>query len=303
MKVLVAEDDVIQRTLLEKALTEWGYEALPAGDGDAAWKLLQDEQAPDLLLLDWMMPGLDGVEVCKQVRSLGRDRYTYILVLSARAGHADMLAALEAGADDYLIKPFDPAELKARLNTGRRILHLQNELITAREAMRRQATRDSLTGTWNHAAILEVLEHELGRARREGKPVAAVLADLDHFKAVNDTFGHLTGDAVLCEFAARTAAALRPYDLIGRYGGEEFLVVLPNCDETAVVAVCERLRRRVADQPFTHDGRDVPVTVSVGAAVSRAGSGDAATLVKAADLALYRAKAAGRNRVELAPPI
>jgi diguanylate cyclase (GGDEF)-like protein len=303
MKVLVAEDDVIQRALLEKALTEWGYEALPAGDGEAAWKMLQDEQAPDLLLLDWMLPGVDGVELCKQVRSLGRDRYTYILVLSARAGHADMLAALEAGADDYLIKPFDPAELKARLNTGRRILHLQNELVAAREAMRRQATRDSLTGTWNHAAILEVLEHELGRARREGKPVAVILADLDHFKNVNDTFGHLAGDAVLCEFAARTAAALRPYDLIGRYGGEEFLIVLPGCDESAVAAVSERLRRRVAEQPFTHDGREVSVTVSVGAAVSRACTGDAATLVQAADQALYRAKAAGRNRVELAPPI
>jgi two-component system cell cycle response regulator len=303
MKVLVAEDDGIQRLLLEKALTEWGFEALPAGDGDAAWKLLQGEQAPDLVLLDWMMPGLDGVEVCKQLRQSGRGRYTYVLVLSARAGHADMLAALEAGADDYLIKPFDPAELKARLNTGRRILHLQNELIAAREAMRRQATRDSLTGTWNHAAILEVLEHELGRSRREGKPVAVILTDLDHFKNVNDTFGHLTGDAVLCEFTARTTAALRPYDLVGRYGGEEFLVVLPNCDEAAVAAVSERLRRRVAEQPFTHGGREVTVTASVGAAVSRNGQGDAAALVQAADQALYRAKAAGRNCVEIAPPL
>jgi two-component system, cell cycle response regulator len=302
MNILVADDDAVHRRLLEAMLGGWGYRVHTAADGHAAWDALCGDSPPEMAVLDWMMPGFDGATLCRKVREQHRDRYTYLLLLSSRADHADLIAGLEAGADDYLIKPYDPAELKARLNTGRRILHLQNELIAAREAMRRQATRDGLTGAWNHAAILEVLDRELARARRDGRPISVVLTDIDHFKRVNDTHGHLAGDAVLREFASRLSVALRPDDLVGRYGGEEFLLILPGCDEASAVKVCERLRQRISGEPFTFDGGSIRLTASFGAVIHGGHRYDAVDLVRAADTALYRAKAGGRDRVEVARP-
>ncbi|MGL4554693.1 MAG: GGDEF domain-containing response regulator [Gemmataceae bacterium] len=303
MDILVADDDAVQRRLLEATLGGWGYRVRTAADGVAAWDVLRADSPPELAVLDWMMPNLDGPQLCRRVREHSRDRYTYLLLLTSRADRSDLIQGLEAGADDYLIKPCDPAELKARLNTGRRILHLQNELIAAREAMRRQATRDGLTGAWNRAAILEVLDRELARARREARPVGVVLTDIDHFKRVNDTHGHQAGDAVLREFVARLSVALRPDDLVGRYGGEEFLIVLPGCDEAALARVCERLRQRVAGEPFrAPDGQPIPVTTSFGAVIHGGHRYDGGDLVRSADAALYRAKAAGRDRVEVARP-
>jgi diguanylate cyclase (GGDEF)-like protein len=255
-------------------------------------------ESPHLAILDWEKPGMDGEEVCRRVRAQAREPYMYLLMLTGRDGRDFKLQGLEAGADDYLVKPFDPAELRARLNIGRRILHLQTELIAAREAMRQQATCDSLTGTLNHATILEMLAHELALSRRDGKPVGVVLADLDHFKKVNDTYGHQAGDAVLRTVASRLAVALRPDDRIGRYGGEEFLLVLPDCDDQATLSICERVRKRIAEEAFVHGGVAIPVTVSLGAAVF-AGRGDLVDVVKAADTALYRAKSEGRNRASM----
>ena len=194
-------------------------------------------------------------------------------------------------------------ELKARLNTGRRILGLQEQLIAAREEMRRQAMRDSLTGAWNHAAILDILRREMARSERDGGPISVILADLDHFKRVNDCFGHPAGDEALCEAHHRMAAAMRPYDTIGRYGGEEFLIVLPGCDETDAWQFCERMRASVADRAMLYNGQEISVTISAGAAVhDHSVPADAQALLQAADQALYCAKNAGRNRVVLAPP-
>lgn len=300
MKVLVADDDDVFRHLLQTRLSAWDYRVTAVRDGRAAWDVLQSEDAPDLVVLDWVMPNMDGDQVCRLLRQRAQSRYTYVLLLTAKRDRGDLLRGLEAGADDYLSKPFDPAELKARLNTGRRIIHLQNELIAAREAMRRQATRDALTGTWNHAAILEILDRELGRARRGGLPVGVALADLDHFKAVNDTHGHLAGDAVLREVSSRLLQTMRPDDLIGRYGGEEFLIVLPGCDAAATARVCERLRSRVSGEAVGHEGVWIGVTASLGATVfAMPYEADAVALLRAADVALYRAKAKGRDRVEM----
>jgi diguanylate cyclase (GGDEF)-like protein len=298
MKALIADDDPINRLLLQRCLWQWGYEAVVVADGAKAWDALSAPEAPRLAILDWEMPGIDGEELCRRVRGLARESYTYLLLLTSRDGRDFKLQGLEAGADDYLTKPFDPAELRARLNIGRRILHLQTELIAAREAMRQQATCDGLTGTLNRATILEMLNHEIAMGRRDGKPVGVVLADLDHFKKINDTYGHQAGDTVLRSFASRLAVAVRPDDRVGRYGGEEFLLVLPDCDDQAILGVCERVRRRTAEEPFVHGGVAIPVTVSLGAAVF-AGRGDVVDVVKAADTALYRSKSEGRNRASL----
>ncbi len=301
MRILVAEDDPVSRHLLEAFLAKWGYEVIVAADGVEARRVLQHDNAPNLALLDWMMPGTDGVEICREVRKRAAEPYTYILLVTAKGQKQDILEGLEAGADDYLTKPFDPYELRARLRAGRRILELQEQLILAREQLRAEATHDSLTGVWNRAAIVEILHRELARAQRENTSVAAIMADLDHFKKINDTYGHLAGDAVLREVTRRMRASMRPYDALGRYGGEEFLVVAPGCDPATAFKIAERLRECVSREPVDIFEGPFPVTLSVGVAASRE-TKEAEQLVQMADAALYRAKTAGRNRAELALP-
>ncbi|MFQ5830397.1 MAG: diguanylate cyclase [Candidatus Methylomirabilia bacterium] len=303
MKILVAEDDLAVRSLLRAALVQWGYEVLVASDGVEAWHMLQAEDPPRLAILDWLMPGVDGLEVCRRVRQSEQEPYIYIILLTGKGGKEDVIKGMKAGADDYLSKPFNPHELQVRLRAGKRILDLQAELIAAREALREQATHDALTGLWNRRAILDLLNQELVRAGREGRSVAVVIADLDHFKRVNDTYGHLVGDAVLRETARRIRASLRPYDAIGRFGGEEFLIVLPGCDESSGVKQAERLRERIGGEVMEASEARLSVTSSFGVAVSDSKrAADADALIRVADAALYRAKWGGRNRVMPAGP-
>ena len=231
LRLLVADDDPALLRLLERLLPTWGYEVSTATNGNEAWALLQEPERPALALLDWSMPGVQGPEICRRLRAEAREPYVYVLLLTAKHQQEDMVEAIQAGADDFVRKPFDRAELQARLWAGRRIVDMQAELARTREVLRTQALHDVLTGLWNRRAILDALERELARARRGSLPVAVALLDLDHFKRVNDTYGHAAGDSVLKEAAARMAGTVRPYDPIGRYGGEEFLVILPGCDE------------------------------------------------------------------------
>jgi two-component system cell cycle response regulator len=292
MKVLIAEDDVVSRRLLEAMLTRWGYELAVTRDGVEAWEVLQRTDTPSIAILDWMMPRMDGVEVCRKVRQRGQEPYIYLLLLTTKGRKENIIQGLDAGADDYLTKPFDPHELQVRLRA---------ELIEAREALRVQATHDPLTGVWNRRAILEVLGNELARSRREALPVAVAIADLDYFKRINDIYGHVAGDTALCEAASRMRVLLRPYDAIGRYGGEEFLMVLPGCTSQDAFKLAERLRIGVSQEPIKISEGAVDVTSSLGVAVSDTiAITDVTALIQAADSALYRAKAGGRNRVELA---
>jgi len=252
---------------------------------------------PRLAILDWDMPGADGLAVCRAVRQREHP-YVYVVLLTARDRREDMLVALEADVDDFLTKPLDVGELQARLRSGERLLTLQEKLLRAQEALRYQATHDHLTGLWNRVMVLEQLGVEITRAKRAKKSVAVMLADLDHFKQVNDTYGHPAGDAILCEAAVRLRHALRAYDSIGRYGGEEFLIVLPGCDTDAAVFVAERARAGVA-APVRFGDIDIPISVSLGVASTQTVSDEPDRLIQAADEALYRAKAAGRNRVSL----
>jgi diguanylate cyclase (GGDEF)-like protein len=301
VKVLIAEDDMVSRRLLEATLARWGYDVVITRDGMEAWQVLQGPDAPPLAILDWMMPGIDGLEVCRLVRQCVQEPYIYLLLLTTKGRRENIIEGLNAGADDYLTKPFDPHELQVRLRTGKRIVTLQAELIEARETLRIQASHDSLTGVWNRRAILERLGTELARAEREGTPVAVVLADLDHFKRINDSYGHIAGDAVLCEAVNRMRVSLRFYDAIGRYGGEEFLMILPGCTAQDAVNLADRLRMSIGQETVEIAGGHIVVTSSLGVAASDIIPVlDAASLIRAADTALYRAKAGGRNCVELA---
>jgi diguanylate cyclase (GGDEF)-like protein len=294
--ILVAEDDPIFRRLLQSRLERWGYRVTTVEDGAQAWELLRQPAAPDLLILDWLMPGIDGIELCRRIRAMQRDRYQYILLVSGKDEKQDVVEGLEAGADDYLTKPFDIGELRARLRAGTRILTLQHELIQAREVLRFKATHDDLTGLWSRGAAMHLLSIERQRGFRAHTPTGILMIDLDHFKQVNDTYGHLIGDEVLKEAACRINRTVRSYDFVGRYGGEEFLAVLSNCALDDLQNIAERTRRAIAEKPICAGAADLIVTASIGGVV---GSNEMADLdlISAADGALYDAKRTGRNCV------
>jgi two-component system cell cycle response regulator len=299
VKILIAEDDPVSRRILEAKLAKWGYEVLVTANGDEAWRALQADDAPNLVILDWMMPGLDGVEICKKMRKDDREPYAYIILLTSLHREEDLITGMEAGADDYITKPFNSSELRVRLRAGMRIIELQNELIEAREALREQATHDPLTGLWNHTEILHILERELSRAERENGHVSMIMADLDHFKNINDRYGHMAGDSVLRLTTSRMNSLMRSYDYIGRYGGEEFVIVLPGCDRESAAAFAERLRLCIGSESMDIPEGMIPVSISLGVATSsREKRYDIDSLIQAADQALYRAKENGRNRVE-----
>ena len=304
MQTLVVDDPAVYRKLIGDHLRSWGFGVTLAESGAEAWKILEQADSPKLVLLDWVLPDLDGVDLCQRIRQAGMSgSYVYVILLTSNEGRQNMLHALQSGADDYVVKPFDELELKARLLVGKRILDLQDELVSARESMRHAATHDSLTGLMNRGEILSMLERELERARREHKPVGVVLGDIDHFKNVNDTLGHLFGDETLREVGRRLRGQLRVYDGVGRYGGEEFLMVLPNCDMANALLRADELRETIANSPVFCSGSERSITMSMGVTVSESdGKNEVEALLNQADASLYVAKANGRNRIEQYTP-
>jgi diguanylate cyclase (GGDEF)-like protein len=297
LKVLIAEDDLIARRQLARLLDKWGYEVVETSDGDAAWEALQESEAPRIAIVDWQMPKIDGLQLCQEVRQASAEPYVYILLLTSRNQKEDSIAGWEAGVDDYITKPFDAHELQARLRAAERIIKLQDQLIVSRETQRQLATCDALTNVFNRRAILDVLKRELAHSLRSELPVGVIMVDLDHFKKINDTHGHLVGDLVLCEAAQRMKNALRSYDVLGRYGGEEFLVVAPGCTVWEAATVAERLRERLESAPVMLQDQQISITGSFGVASSKDVAENVDAVVWAADAALYRAKREGRNRV------
>ncbi len=304
-EVLIAEDDPMFRRILESWLQKWNYRVTALKNGVDAWSILQQKDAPQMVILDWMMPGLDGIELCRRIRAQKSGRYKYVLLLTAKDSKEDVVAGLEAGADDYLTKPFDVNELRARVRAGQRVLRLQDALLKVQTELQFETAHDHLTGLWNRRAIMGLMRRETQRATRQGHPLGLMMVDLDHFKLINDTYGHQAGDTVLREVARRMLASVRNYDYVGRYGGEEFLIVLADCAPSALAATAERIRACVWGNPIETEAGPIPVTVSIGLA-----TGDATAaalreedLLRAADTALYHAKTSGRNRVEHAPEI
>src|SRR4051794_29724409 len=259
MKVLSADDSATSRALLRSVLTGLGYEVVTAKDGGEAWEILSQPDAPSLVILDWVMPVMTGPEVCHKVRETLREPYTYILLLTSKGSKTETVEGLNAGADDYIIKPFDEHELQVRLRAGKRIIDLQLDILKAREELRERAEKDLLTMLPNRSAITSALDKEIARCHRDRRTVGVILLDIDHFKRINDTYGHFAGDAVLRETAGRLRSNTRPYDQVGRYGGEEFLVVFSHFDLGKANQQAGRMRAKPPGKPIIFGGGEVSV--------------------------------------------
>jgi len=294
MKVMIVEDEPISRRILETFLREWGYEVLSIGDGLDAWKIMQSPDAPCLVISDWMMPNMDGIELCEKIRGMEKAQYTYFILLTTKAEKRDLIKGLESGADDFIVKPFDQQELRYRVKIGERIIDLEQKII-------KLANTDYLTGVLNRRAFMEKMDEETNRSIRNKKELSIILTDIDHFKKVNDSYGHQVGDLALQRFAQQISSTSRSYDFVGRYGGEEFIIGLPETNMEQSSLVAERMRKNIEeieltlpDNPLVH----VRITASFGVASRVMKSYESVdSIIKLADDALYRAKAEGRNRV------
>jgi diguanylate cyclase (GGDEF)-like protein len=300
VKILVADDDAVSRLLLQRMLRETDFEVVTARNGREAVEILSEDDGPRLVLLDWTMPEMSGLEVCRAIRNGKRKAYIYIALLTSKDSKEDLVAGLKAGADDYLTKPCHPEELRARLHTGRRILQLEDILVEAHEEMRRHATRDSLTQLLNRGAIFEQLSLKLKAYRMRGAMFSLVLCDVDHFKLINDTYGHMVGDEVLREIADRLKSIVRK-GIVGRYGGEEFLLLLEGCGPGNIQMVAERVCNMIRSTPIQTSAGPLHITLSAGALAmdNDVAAASAEAVVEQADQLLYRAKRGGRDRAEV----
>jgi len=300
MRILIAEDDPISRRLLEATLHKADFDIDMYSDGEAAWQALQQDDAPSLIILDWMMPGMDGIDICRKLRD--KKTCCYLILLSSKEQQRDVIAGLEAGADDYVTKPFSPLELKARLATGVRTLRLQQELTQARDAMQDMLKHDVLTGLWNHSTIVEMLEAEVLRSDqccRES--LSIVLADIDHIHHINDTYGHRQGDHVLSEVAHCIRQENRQYDTAGRYSGDSFIIILPCFDAQLAQGFAERVQACFAGQVLEAGDERIEVSLSMGITVFNPGDPvDVNGLIHQAEQALSRAKSHGSGHIACA---
>jgi two-component system cell cycle response regulator len=299
MQLLIAEDDLTSSTMLQALVSKWGFEPVMASDGDSAWNILQGEHPPRLLLLDWEMPKRDGLSLCRMLRKQEATNPPYVILLTARQETRDIVEGLQAGANDFISKPFVNAELQARLQVGQRVLELQSRLHQALDSLAYQASHDALTKLLNRRSILDALNREMQRSARQNQPLCIGMCDIDHFKQINDRYGHQAGDHVLREVAQCFGSILRPYDHVGRYGGEEFLLLIPS-EVHSGRDLFERIRLSIARQKIIYQQDVLHITISCGLTVynppedQRSDNG----LIADADAALYQAKAKGRNRLE-----
>jgi diguanylate cyclase (GGDEF)-like protein len=302
--ILVVDDDAVSRKFIEKQLNKAGFEVAVAGNGSEALDLFDSNFYP-IVLTDWMMPEIDGPKLCRLIREKKTDGYVFIILITSRGSKTDIVSGLESGSDDYLTKPIHPAELVARINTGIRILKLEQSLKNANEEIRLLSISDPLTGCFNRSYLDERFSQELRRAIRYSHSLSIVLADIDHFKRINDTYGHQAGDEVLKVFATRISRQIRKkVDWVVRYGGEEFLIVLPETCCEGARSMAERLRIAVAAKSIEVSGAKINITASFGGTSKKFTPHSPPDinmdkLIFIADEQLYRSKGGGRNCVNL----
>ena len=304
MKLLIVEDEKTIRMTLQRLLETQGYDVLAAENGREGWKIFEREKDDIYFaILDWMMPEMNGIELCRRIKESSVPHYIYVMFLTGKKDVESVIEGFETGADDYITKPFNRREVLARLSVGERIVDLERELKEINEKLHLLSTKDGLTGILNRRALFERLEEELSRSARTSNLLCLIMLDIDHFKKVNDVHGHVMGDKVLVEVVNRIKSALRPYDILGRYGGEEFLIGVCVTDQENCIAIAERLRVCVGERPFEIDSEHLNIRISLGVTnLIPSGKGDTDNVleaaIKSADSALYRAKEKGRNRVE-----
>lgn len=301
MDILVVDDDKETIEALNQLLTSLGYNVVLCQDGPGAWEVLQKNDSPNLILLNQVIPGMGGIELCQKIRELEREIYSYIILLGSKTSKENFIDGMEAGADDYITKPFDPQELRLRLRAGMRIIELNHELVESQKSLQNIVTLDLLTGILNRKTILAVLESEAERSFREEKNFCLANLDLDGFKQVNETYGHKTGDQILKEVVKSLQTNLRRYDSIGRYGEDGFLIIQPGCDLGAAQICAERLRACISDNPIYSPNGPVSITVSIGVRVHGLDKkADSESLIGFSENSLAKAKSDGGNRVVVA---
>ncbi len=299
MRILIAEDDNITRLILEKLLEKEGHQVVCANNGKEALKIFKAEDF-DMVIIDWLMPEMDGLELCKRIREAKLDRYVYILFVTIKEKSEDIVKALNMGADDYLTKPFDPHELVSRINSGARVVELDKKLRDAKNRFERLSLTDELTGVLNRRGVIRRFEEELNRAKREGNGLLVIMLDIDNFKEINDRFGHCIGDEVLKEAAARIKSYMRSYDILGRYGGDEFLIVINMPKENIHPKIVEKFFHAICSKPFYIEGKRIEITASVGVNLVKEPKGDVLELIRVADHCLLKAKRKGKNEMVVA---
>lgn len=299
MKLLVADDSNVSRMMLSAITKQWGYDVVLAEDGQQAWQIMQQDDAPQLLLLDWEMPNMNGIEVCQRVIAQNPENPAYIILLTSRTASEDIVEGLSKGASDYLSKPFDSAELQVRLQVGKRMLDMQEKLNATLAELTELASHDALTGLLNRRAIMDALPKEIKRMERQQQTLCIGMCDIDHFKHINDTYGHLVGDEVLKEVTKRMQSVLREHDLVGRYGGEEFLVITPIDKLENASMVYQRLCQATSSPPIELAEVSLTVTISCGVTcyLPNIDNQGINSFIARADQALYQAKNGGRNQV------
>ncbi len=300
MRILIADDERVSRTLLMRVVESWGYQTVEADSGDSAWAILSGPNPPRIAIIDWMMPGIDGVEICRRLHARPDAPLIYTILLTSKTDEQALIHALEQGAHDFQTKPANPGELRARLLVGRRLVESDDRLTESLARMEQMAATDELTGAANRRNFLQMAELEIYRVQRSKAPLALLVMDIDRFKEINDTYGHVAGDAALCHLVAICQLSLRRTDIIARFGGDEFVILLPECDEPTAIHTAERLREAIFTTPVPDKGGAFSISVTIGVATHPAGQSqifDLDTLLRLADDALYEAKDAGRNRV------